>query len=510
MNRRFHSLLVTTVLGLGCSGTHRNTHSTLPKDKPSTAVASAEPAAPKEPPPESMPARQVASIPATWAELPNGLKIVSRRNRSIPVVQLRIAVLAGSSVDGENTGLSAMCAKSVAASGAGTMNDTELQGKLEALGATLDVDVDPDRVVYGLSVVSDRLGEAFDLLAQVVSKPRLSETDITRLQKQLAEEAEENARGDGRWGMLMTLHRDLFALPTEHHPYASYDATADDFNKLKPSACKDWHRKYFVPSNMLVAAAGEVEPERLRTIAAKGLGALKKAVAPVLSFTDPMPPSSMKITLVDRPGSTQSEVAVGTLGPKETDAAYAPFVVAGQLIGGAFTGRLSLDLREKQGLAYLTGSWLYAYANSPSLFYLYAQTQNDSTGKTLTAMLDHAQALATESPTAAEVETASRFLVGSRAMDRGHPRNAIAELFESWAHKQSEDAADELDKSIRRVGPDEVRRGFAEFARPGHLIVVVAGDAASVGPTLQSFGEVKVVDPTKNFARTKTLPSSSR
>jgi len=510
MNRFRSIALVTTILGLGCGGTPRNTTPTLPKDKLAPiASASAEPEAPKEPPPESMPPRQAPAIPATWAELPNGLKIVSRRNRSIPVVQLRMAVLAGSSVDGENTGLSAMCAKAVASSGAGTMSDTELQGKLEALGASLSVDVDMDRVVYGVSVVSDRVGDAFDLLAQVVTKPRLDEKDVARVQAQLAEEAAGNARGDGRWGVMMTLYRDLFELPTEHHPYASYDATVDDIGKLKPNACKDWHRKYFVPSNMLVAATGDVEPERLKTLAAKALGKLKKTAAPTISFTDPMPPAAMKITLVDRPGSTQSEVAVGTLGPKENETTYAPFVVADQLLGAAFTGRLSKDLREKQGLAYITFSSMDVYANGPSVFYLYAQTQNDSTGKALEALLDHAQKLAGESPTNSEIETASRFFVGMRALDRGVPRYAGQELCDAWARKQSDDAADELDKAVRKATADDVRKGFAEFVRQGHMIVVVAGDAASIGPALQKFGEVKVVDPTKNFARIRTLPGSN-
>jgi predicted Zn-dependent peptidase len=223
-----------------------------------------------------------------------------------------------------------------------------------------------------------------------------------------------------------------------------------------------------------------------------------------------MAPSSMKITLVDRPGSTQSEVAVGALGPKETDAMYAPFVVADQLLGGAFTGRLSRDLREQKGLAYLTFSSMNVYANGPSVFYLYAQTQNKTTGNALAALLDHAQKLATDAPNASEVETASRFLVGIQAIDRGRPRYAAQELCDSWAHKQSDDAADELDKAVRHVGPDETRRGFAEYVRPGHMIVVVAGDVASIGSALQSFGEVKVVDPSRNFARIKTLPFSEK
>lgn len=144
------------------------------------------------------------------------------------------------------------------------------------------------------------------------------------------------------------------------------------------------------------------------------------------------------------------------------------------------------------------------------MFYLYAQTQNETTGKTLAAILDHAQKLATEAPTNTEVETASRFLVGEHAITRGHPRFAATELCDFWVHKQSDDSADELDKLIRKTNALEVRKAFAEHVREGHLIVVVAGDAASIGSALQVFGEVKVVDPTKNFARIKTLPPTVR
>ncbi len=505
MNRVLRSFIFTTLVATGCGGTTPAKIVTATKDKPAPVLPEAEPPAPKEPPPGSAPARPFTPAPATWAELPNGLKIVSRRDRAVPIAHLRIAVLAGSSVDGERTGLSSLCSQAAASSGAGALSDTEFASKLESLGATLKVEVDTDQVVYGLSVVKDRLGEAFDLLSQIVAKPRLKDEDVVRIQKRLAEEAADNARGDGRWGAKMVLFRDLFVLPSEHHPYASYDATADDLGKLKPADCKNWHRQYFVPANMLVAASGDVDPAELKTAVTKGLGGMRKGAAPTISFTDPMPPASMKITLVDRPGSTQSEIMIGTLGPKENEPGYASFVVADQVLGGAFTGRLFRDVREKRGLAYLTFSSLYTFANGPSVFYLYGQTQNSSTADTLSALIEHAEKMKTEAPSAAEIETASRFLVGWRALNSGMPGRTANEFTESWAHKQSDDAQEELMKSIRQATPDSVRKVFAEHVREGHFIVVVSGDATSVGPMLQSFGEVKVVDPTKNFARIKTL-----
>lgn len=507
MKRRFASFAAACIAIGGCTSSTHTSVVPVRKDKP-TPPPVVEATAPKEPPPESFPARPFTPAPATWAELPNGLKIVSRRDKAVPIAHLRIAVLAGSSVDGEATGLSAVCSRAVASSGAATLSDTELQGKLETLGASLNVDVDVDRVVYGLSVVKDRMPEAFDLLAQVVTKPRLGNDDIVRVQKRLAEEAADNARGDGRWGAMMMLYRDLFALPSEYHPYASYDATADDINKLKPGDCKNWHRRFFVPSNMLVAASGDVDPAVLQSAAQKSLGKLRKASAPSIAFTDPLPPGSMKITLVDRPGSEQSEVAVGTLAPKQDEPTYPSFLVADQVVGGTYTGRLFTDLREKRGLAYLSFSSVDSYANGPSVFYLYAQTQNSSTGDALAALLDHAQKMVAEAPTAAENETASRFLAGWHSIDAGVPGKTADSLCDSWVNKQPDDAPEELAKAIRKTTPESTQKAFVEYVRQGHMIVVVSGDASKVGPALQPFGEVKVVDPMRNFARIKTLPAT--
>lgn len=493
-------------LALGCGGTpHKDPQNLVKKNVPPTSNVEATPAEPKEPPPDSLPPKQSPMVAASWGELPNGLKFVSRRNRATPSVQLRIAVLAGSSTDGEFTGLSSFCSQSVISSA-----DPIVQGKLESLGANLDVNVDADRLVYRLSVVSSRAAEALELMAQLVTKPRFVEKELALTQKQRSEVAADNARSDGQWGIEMVLHRDLFELPTEHHPYASYDATVDDFAKIKPTACKDWHRKHFVPGNMLVAAAGDIESDKFKSMTEKSLGKMAKANIPSTSFVDPMPPSGMKITLVDRPGSSQSEIAIGTLGPKENDAMYPAFVVADQILAGSFTGRLALDLREGQGLAYRTGGFLTTHANGPSMYYLYAQTQNDTTGKTLAALLDHIQKFASEFPTESEIETASRFLVGDRAISRGHPRYAATELCNFWVYKQSDDSANELDKLIRKVNPAEARKAFAEYVREDHLIIAVAGDASSIGSALQVFGEVKVVDPNKNFARVKTLPPTAR
>jgi predicted Zn-dependent peptidase len=474
------------------------------------AVTSAAPKEPREEPPPSGPARPYTSPKTTWSKLGNGLEVATRIDRAVPIVHLRIAAIAGSAMDGERTGLAAVCAEAIAKSGAGAMDDREVRGKLEALGATLRVDVDASRAVYGVSVAKDHLGEALDLLAQITTRPRLGAADVERVRKEAVAKAESLAREDAGWAAMMVLYEDLFALPSEHHPHASYDARADEIARVKPADCKDYHRRLFVPKNMLVAATGDVKPEEVAAAAKKALGALRGAEAPSLSLTDPMPPANTKLTLVDRPGSTQNVIVVGTLGPKREEATYAPFLVAEQVLGGAFTGRLVRDMREARGLAYITHASTYDLAGSPSVFYAYAATETKSTGAALEGLLGHLRKLAGAVPEPDEIETAANFRVKIRSVEMGRPGESASEIVELWANRLPDDAPDELAKAMRDATPEAVTKAFSEHVRAGHAIVVVVGDAAATGPLLQPFGEVKVVDPTRGFARVRTLPQKSR
>nr|WP_275939161.1 pitrilysin family protein [Polyangium spumosum] len=305
------------------------------------------------------------------------------------------------------------------------------------------------------------------------------------------------------------LHRDLFALPSEHHPYASFDATAEEITRIKPADCREYHRRHFVPKNMIAAITGDVPADEARKVAEKHLGRLSGKTPPPLSFTDPMPVESTKITLVDRPGSTQSELVVGSLGPKESEPTYPGFVLAAEVLGGPVTGRLSADLRDKRGLVSRSFAEIVPFAGGPSAFYVYAKTNDESTGEALAALLDHLRALTKEAPSPAEVETAARFLGGSRAVSTSKPGGRADELCDLGSRDLPDEALDERIGAIRQASPEAAAKAFAEHVRPGHAVIVVAGDAAHVGPRLQRFGEVKVVDPTRNFARIRTLPAAA-
>jgi predicted Zn-dependent peptidase len=498
-------VVAVSALAASCSPPPQHTPTSRPITAPTTTPRDPVAQPQREQPPPSGPAPDLRLPAALWSELPNGIKLATVQNRVLPVLQIRVAVLTGRAADGERPGLASLTAELVKESGAGGLSSRDTLARIESLGATLSLETEQDYTSIGLAVTRDHLAEALDLLGAITLKSPLNQAQFDRLKKRGVESASALAKEDGDWSARVVLYRDLFALPTERHPYASFDATADEISKITAADCRTFYSRYYVPKNTIVVVTGDTTPEAVRGAAEKALGAYRGAAPPALSFTDPVPQEARKITVIDRPKSSQSNIYVGMLGPRPTDPTYAAFDVARSVLGKAFTGRLFLDLREKRGLAYITFAPLTELAESPSVFYAYAATQTPKTGLAAEALLQHIERLGTTAPEAQEVDTAANNLAGMLAIDLDVP-GAIADTV-VWLRGLGlpDDFLAGYLKEVRKVTPETSGKAASEHLRAGHEVIVAAGDAQVIGPMLSRFGEVKVVDATNDFRRIRTI-----
>lgn len=460
----------------------------------------------REAPPASAPAKPYHFPRVVWSELPGGLKVATLPSKALPLVQIRVVIGAGRDADGEHTGVAALTGQLLKDGGAGVMSSRELVTRVEALGGKLAIRTDMDATVLGLAVTRDRLGEALELLSAVVQRPQLSPVELDKLKKREVDRLADAARTSGTWGASMMLYRDLFSLPSEHHPYASWSATPDDVKKLTVADCRAFHKRFFVPGNTLVIVAGDTTPEATQALVQKAFGGFKGGEAPALSFTDPLPPEARRITLVDRPRSSQSDVFVGALGPPPADSSFAAFAVANQILGGGMSGRLFTDVREKQSLAYSTRSTVTDLAHGPSLLIAYAGTQTAKTGLALAGLLDNLERLGRTAPDSGEVEVAQRYLADSFAVRLETLGEVADEVARLHLLGLPDDHDERYRKELGEITPALALKAASDHLRAGHEVIVVAGDAAVIGPMLSHFGEVKVVDPTRDFARVRSIP----
>lgn len=447
---------------------------------------------PRQAPPASAPARPHRFPKVVWSELPSGLEVATIPSKSLPVVHLRVVVGGGKAADGEKPGLSSITASLLEEGGAGSMSSRDLVTRVESLGAELSIDTGFDATVLGLAVTRDHLGEAMDLLGAVVTRPLMAPAELEKLKKRWSSRLADAARQSGAWAAQMVLFKDLFALPSEQHPYATFSPTAADLDKITLADCRAFHKKFYVPKNTFVVVAGDTTPEAARAAVAKAFAAYAGGDAPSISFTDPNRPEARKITIVDRPRSTQSDIFVAALGPERSDKRWAAAAVSNQILGGGVAGRLLLDLREERSLAHATRSGITELRHGPTLWSAYVGAETKKTGLALAALLEHLGRLATTAPTEAEVADAARYLIDSSAVKLDTLGAVADELVHHRVYGLPDDHGDSYGKELGEITAPLALKAASDHLLRGREIIVVAGDASILGPLLSPFGAVKV------------------
>jgi predicted Zn-dependent peptidase len=444
------------------------------------------PAEAREEPPVAPPAPPFRFRAPAWIELPSGLKIAAVSRPGQPLVEIRVIVAAGAAADGDRPGVAALT---------GELLREDSAGRLAALGAALSADTTLDATVIRLSVPRERLPEALGLLGAALQRPRFDPADLTRIKRRAVEQRQELELNDGRWAALAMLHREIFRLPAERHPYSSLDATPEEIEKVTAEHCRAFHRRHFTPSNTALLVVGDTTPDAVRAAADKAFRGRTPGSAPALSLTDPMPPEALRITLVDRPRSSQSDIYVGFLGPARDDKDWPAFEVASQVLGGAAIAGAALSMPMDVSRGPIP---LLAYATVPPV----------KTGLALQALLDRAERLAATAPDPEDVEAAARSLNSALAARMQTAGGIADELARLRGLGLPDDHLDGLWERLRDVTPALVTKVAGEVVRSDHAVVVVAGDAEVIGPLLSRFGQVKVVDPTHDFERRRSIPAN--
>ncbi len=476
-------------------------------EPPHAPLASAAPAPNPLAEPPSSPLRPTTPFPAiVHRRLSGGLDLAIVPRTGFPVVELRLLVFSGQATDLTQPGLAALTGKLLKDGGAGRWSSRELAERTESLGARLSISTDRDSTRIGLGVTSGDLDAALEILAAVAQKPRFTPAEFDKLRQREIDRVKDRARTSPSWLASMVLYRELYELPVSIHPYARYDAFPAEMAELKLEHVRRWYKDHVTPENAVLVVSGDVSPDGVEKSAQRFFGGWRGTRPAAPTFSDPRGPNGRKILVVDRPGSTQSNVLVGTLGPERRSDQYPALMTANQILGGGVAGRLFLDVREKRSLAYNTGSWLEEPARGPMPIVLSAGTQTAKTAETVAALLEHYERMGKAAPSAEELERGARYLSDSFAF-KMETAGAVADLAgRLLVLGLPDETYDEYRRAVRALDAEGVARAASRAYRQDSLVVVVAGDAAVIGSTLTRFGAVSVLDPEHEFSVKQSLP----
>ena len=504
MNRSVLASACACVLALSCQNPPAPVTPTTPGLVSTTAPPPPEPPALLEPPAPGI--APSAPFPAIiHRDLANGLQLRVVERTAHAIAQLSLVVRSGTATDGEKPGLAAVAGELLKAGGAGGLSSKKLVERAEALGASLEVRSDRDSTRVTLGVTSGDFEAALEILSMVALTPAMADGELSKLKSREMDRIKSAARGNAHWSAAMVLYRELYDLPTAVHPYSRHDVLPADIQRLTLADCRAWHKAHFVPSNATLVVVGDVTAERVERAASKLFAGWKGETAPTPTFSRPVLPASRRVFLIDRPGSAQSQILVGVLGPERKSSEWPAMAAANQLLGGGVSGRLFIDVREKRSLAYGTGSSLGEVAVGPSPLLLSAATQTPKTVEAVRALLEHLQQMGSSSPTPSELEAATRYLADSFVF-RLETVGSIAELVGQLdVLGLPDDYYDDYRSAVRELDVTRVT-AVANRAYGATPVIVVSGDAATIGPPLAEIGPVAVLDPEQGFGLKRSYP----
>ncbi|MBX3185577.1 MAG: insulinase family protein [Labilithrix sp.] len=460
----------------------------------------------RQSPPTSGAAKQSPFPAVARAKLANGMSVAVVSSKTLPIVQLRLVVRAGSGF-GPSPAVATLTGDMLKDGGTRAMSSAELLRRVETLGSDLSVSTDFDATVIAMPVIKDQLPEALSLLSQVVREPRFDGEELKKLKARSADAAEDAARSSGGFTATRTIFKELFP---EKSAYATFGNTPAEIAKVDGNAVREFHRRFYVPKATTLVLAGDVDEPTAKALAERHFGAWQGGEPPKVAAPGPKLPPKMRVVVAHRPKSVQSDVYVAMLAPPRKAPGWAQVRVANQILGGGVASRLFMDVREQRSLAYRTSAQVLELASGEQPLVAYAGTQTEKTGQAIQGLLENLAKMTTSPPTQAETEAARRYLSDIFAV-RMETIGSIADMVVTQETFGLPDGYwDAYRREIRATEPDAALAAAKALYTPDRALVVVAGDADVIGPELAKLGDVTVVDPEKEFATLKTIPKAER
>ncbi|MDG6348780.1 pitrilysin family protein [Luteimonas sp. 8-5] len=431
------------------------------------------------------------------AKLSNGSTLILAERHDIPVVQVSYEFGGGYASDPKDKLGVANFAMGMLDEGEGDLGALEFANRAESLGASLGASASLDGSSAYLSAIKDKLRPSLQLFADMLRQPRFEQAEIDRVKATwIAGIAQEKARPNG--AALRVLPPLLYG---EGHPYAiplSGTGTEASIAALTRDDLVAYRDAYVRPEGATLIVVGdttmaEIKPA-LEAVFGKWQGKGEAPKAGAIPAVER--PAASRVFLIDQPGAIQANIFAGQLMPSTKDPATTAFDFANTVLGGQFSARLNMNLREDKHWAYGAYSFTQdALGQRPWL--AFAPVQIDKTVPALQEIAREVGEFASgKAPTSAdEVEKVKaseiRGLPGAVETARA-VMGAIGDIVQ---YGRPDDYVTRHAAEIKALTVEQVAEA-AKAIDPDALTWVVVGDLSKIEQPIRdlALGEVTVID----------------
>lgn len=401
----------------------------------------------------------------------NGTRVYFVETHELPMFEVELVFDAGSVRDpADKRGLAALTARMLN-EGAGELDVEEIARRFESVGAEFGASSERETASLSLRSLSDRglRQPAVELFAAIAGQPTFPEASLTRERSRALVGLEQLKQSPGDLAAKALMERVYGS-----HPYAAYpDGDAAGLNGIARADLIDFHRRFYVGANAVLAIVGDLSKNQARRLATRLL-----AKVPRGEKAAPLPevrPLAAAAEVKQVYPSTQSHVLLGAPGMARNDPDYFPLFVGNFILGGSgLISRLSQEIREKQGLSYSVYSY-FSPLRQRGPFVMGLQTKNAERARATQLMRATLARFIEEGPSEEELAAAKRNLTGGFPLRIDSNRKIADYLVVIGFYQLPLDYLDKFIPSVQAVTREQIMAAFRRRIDPTRLVSVVVG-----------------------------------
>jgi len=399
--------------------------------------------------------------------LPNGLVVITETMSHVRSVSVGVWVRNGSRREiAEENGL-AHFMEHMVFKGTDRRSAEAIAREMDSVGGMLDAFTSKEQICFNAKVLDEHLPIAFDVIADLVLRPKFDSEDLKKERKVVLEEIKMDLDNPE-----YLLHEIFTRGFWPRHPLGRpILGTPDTVKKFNQEALRARFQNWFAPDHLVVTAAGHVTHDEVLDLVQREFGAL----APAGPAEDGgAPQTEAPIRLEKKSDLEQAHLCMGIPSVPLAHQDRFGFAVLNNLLGGGMSSRLFQNIREKRGLAYAVFSELTPYSDA-GMMTIYAGTATDAIGQVIDLTIHEFRSLKQTLVTEEELRRSKNHLKGSLMLSLESTSSRMSNLARQELYFGRFFSLDEILAAIEAVTREELQSLAQRYFKTDHIAVTVLG-----------------------------------
>lgn len=427
------------------------------------------------------------------ATLSNGLKVVLAQRSGVPTMIINLVTDAGYKTDYLSSAGTAELALNLMDEGTKDMTSLQINEQLQLLGASLSTFSNQDQSNVYMSTLKPSFDASLSLFSDVLLNPEFPQKEFDRLKNEQINDIKQEKSQPVAMA-LRAMNKYFYG---DDHPYSSpYTGTGyeETVSKMTREDIISFYDTWIKPNNSTLIVTGDISMSELKPKLEKSLGKWKKGDVPTITFNAPKTNTKNTLYLMNRPESQQSVIIAGHLTDKYGGVSEVALEQMVSILGGDFTSRINMNLREDKHWSYGAGGFVLG-SKEERPFILYAPVQTDKTAESVTELRKEITEFITNRPPTQEeldkVKTNQVLKLPGQWETNSSVNSSVRNLVR---YDLPDDYYKTYDKNVRSLSVDDIKKVSTSVVKPEEVNWFMVGDRAKIIDKLDELGFDAIIE----------------